>query len=46
MWPLFATNSKGKADRGRALGWKPVASKEDFKAYVKNEVKKVVSQSK
>ncbi|KAF9562656.1 NAD(P)-binding protein [Agrocybe pediades] len=43
MWPLFATNSKGKGDRSRALGWNPKASKEDFVAYVKGVTKKALA---
>jgi len=38
IWPLFATNSYARADRSRALGWKPKYGKEEFFANVKQEV--------
>ncbi|CAA7258837.1 unnamed protein product [Cyclocybe aegerita] len=39
FWPLLGTNCYAKADRGRALGWKPKYGKEAFFADVKSEVK-------
>jgi len=38
LWPFLATNSYARADRSRALGWKPTRGKEDFLANVKQEV--------
>jgi len=38
LWPFLATNSYARADRSRALGWKPRRGKEDFLVNVKQEV--------
>ena len=38
LWPFLATNSYARADRSRALGWKPTRGKEEFLANVKQEV--------
>jgi len=46
LWTIFASNSLAKGDRGRALGWKPVATIEDFLADIKLEVAKLLSESK
>ncbi|KAF9562652.1 NAD(P)-binding protein [Agrocybe pediades] len=46
FWPFLGANSVSKADRGRAIGWKPVASLEDFLADVKDEVRRLVSETK
>ncbi|KAJ3516695.1 hypothetical protein NLJ89_g967 [Agrocybe chaxingu] len=39
FWPLLGTNCYAKANRGRALGWKPKYGKEAFFADIKSEVK-------
>ena len=38
IWPFLASNSHARADRSRALGWKPKSGKEDFFANIKQEV--------
>ncbi|KAF8904777.1 hypothetical protein CPB84DRAFT_1895995 [Gymnopilus junonius] len=46
FWPMLATNCYAKADRSRAIGWKPTGTKADFSANLKAEVKEFLSQSK
>ncbi|KAF9562653.1 NAD(P)-binding protein [Agrocybe pediades] len=46
LWPILAANSVAKGDRGRALGWKPVATLDDFLADVKEEAKRLASETK
>ncbi|KAF8969167.1 hypothetical protein BDZ97DRAFT_1915527 [Flammula alnicola] len=44
LWPLLATNSLVKADRGRALGWSPKQGKVEFLASVKPEVEALIAK--
>lgn len=46
FWPVLATNCYARADRSRAIGWKPTGTKADFLANIKAEVKELLSQSK
>ncbi|KAF8956984.1 hypothetical protein BDZ97DRAFT_1670608 [Flammula alnicola] len=45
LWPLLATNSLVKADRGRALGWNPKQGKAEFIASVKPEVAALLAKA-
>ncbi|TFK40452.1 hypothetical protein BDQ12DRAFT_711156 [Crucibulum laeve] len=38
FWPVLATNSRAKADRARALGWKPVKGTNDLLDTLKAEI--------
>ncbi|KAK0494576.1 NAD(P)-binding protein [Armillaria luteobubalina] len=38
LWPFLGTNSRVRADRSRALGWKPVDGKDKMVASLKAEI--------
>jgi nucleoside-diphosphate-sugar epimerase len=44
FWLIFAANCYARADRSRALGWKPTGTKDDFLAHIKAEVKELLSE--
>ncbi|KDR82445.1 hypothetical protein GALMADRAFT_134061 [Galerina marginata CBS 339.88] len=46
IWPFLATNCYARADRSRALGWKPTSTKAEFLANIKAEVKEYASELK
>ncbi|EPQ52538.1 NAD P-binding protein [Gloeophyllum trabeum ATCC 11539] len=44
--PIFGTNSLCKADRARALGWKPTKTKKDFLDSIKPEAEALIKEGR
>lgn len=46
FWPFLSTNSRARADRSRALGWKPTHGKDALLASIKPEVEYYWNESR